>query len=235
MVKESPGQLKVLKGACLVVALLILIGYALTLYFMDNYSKMGIVISISVVCMDIFNLTLYVSKMVENASSIIVLLIINRMLMVILGAKYWVYGFMLLYVLYGIALLYMVSKYTFPLMNQVVRKIKVDLKNAKDDKDKALAYAKGINPFYLTLLLTVLYLIFIIIIQYADFKGKEDLRPFVLMIGTPQQKLLEPIAACLFSILLVFTIFLFLALCRLAMRKITNCDKRGVEDTKSIF
>lgn len=235
MLKKNPGQLKILKATSLIIALLVLLGYAVTLYLMDNNSKMGIVISISIVCMDLFNLTLYISKMVENASSIIVLLIINRILMVILGEKFWVYGFMILYMMYAIALLYMAAKNTFPLINQVVLSKKVDLKNAKTGQQKALAYVKGVNPFYLIIILTLLYLIFIIIIQYADFKGKEQLRPFILMAGTAQQKLLEPIFACLFSILLVVTIYLIIALIRLAIRKVTNCDKNGAEPTKSIL
>ena len=73
------------KLGCLGFSLLILVGYALTLYFVDDKSKMGIVISITVTCMDLFNLTLYLSKLVSNASSIIILLIVNRIAMVVLG------------------------------------------------------------------------------------------------------------------------------------------------------
>jgi hypothetical protein len=43
-----------------------------------------------------------------------VLLIVNRIAMVVLGAKYWVYGFMCLYMMYAIAILYMVAKKGFP-------------------------------------------------------------------------------------------------------------------------
>ena len=62
--KSKPKSLVVIKLGLLFVALLILVGYALTLYFLDNWSKMGIVISISVVCMDLFNYIVYSSKMV---------------------------------------------------------------------------------------------------------------------------------------------------------------------------
>ena len=92
---------------------------------------MGIIISISVVCMDLFNYIIYASKMIENTASLIVLLIINRVAMVILGEKYWVYGFMGLYMLYAIAMLYLVAKDTFPLKNQVVIRKKLNLKKVK--------------------------------------------------------------------------------------------------------
>jgi hypothetical protein len=105
------------KLGCLIFSLLILVAYALVLYFVDDKSKMGIVIAITVTCMDLFNFTLYISKMVSNASSIIILLIINRIAMVVLGESYWVYGFMGLYCLYALALLYIVARNTFPLAN----------------------------------------------------------------------------------------------------------------------
>ena len=86
---------------------------------------MGIVIGISIACMDVFNYLLYSTKMIENTASVIVLLIFNRVTMVILGEKYWVYGFMGLYMIYALALLYLVAKDTIPLCNQVViRKFK---------------------------------------------------------------------------------------------------------------
>lgn len=51
---------------------------------------------------------------------------------------------------------------------------------------KVKEIVKGINPVYLTIILTILYLIFIIIIQFADFKGKEDLKDFYLMPNTKE-------------------------------------------------
>jgi len=94
---------------------LILFIYAIVLYAQDNSSKMGIIIAVSVVAMDIFNSLLYVSNMIQNAASIIVLFVVNRVAMVILGERYWVYGYMLLYMMYGIAILYYVAKKSFPL------------------------------------------------------------------------------------------------------------------------
>lgn len=92
---------------------------------------------------------------------------------------------------------------------------------------KVKEIVKGINPVYLTILLTVLYLIFIIIIQYADFKGKEDLKDFYLMPNTKEQKKLEPIYACLFSILLVYSFYFFIGLGRLSIRKAKKLESKG--------
>lgn len=153
----------IIKLSLIVFSLLILVGYALALFFADNWSKMGIVISISVVCMDIFNYLLYISKLLDNTTSLAVLLIINRVAMVILGKRFWVYGFMGLYVLYGIALMFLVAKNTFPLKNQVVIRKKFNFKVMKTKK-QLTENLKKINPFFLIVALTLLYLIFIIII-----------------------------------------------------------------------
>jgi hypothetical protein len=52
--------------------------------------------------MDIFNWCLYRSDLVKEPGTIIALLIVNRILMVGLGEAYWVYGFMVLYLLYSL-------------------------------------------------------------------------------------------------------------------------------------
>lgn len=77
-------------------------------------------------------------------------------------------------------------------------------------------------------MLTTLYLIFILIVQYADFKGREDLKDWYLMPGdVKKQKKLEPIYACLFSILLVFTFYYFIGLVRIAIRKAMRLEAKG--------
>lgn len=108
--KSGKGLKLGIKIGILVFALCLLLTYALLLFFLDNWSKMGIVISISVIFMDIFNFLIYMSKMVENAATITFLLIINRVLMVVLGEKYWIYGFMFLYCMYAVALFFLIAK-----------------------------------------------------------------------------------------------------------------------------
>ena len=140
-----------------------------------------------------------------------------------------------LYVLYAVAMLYLVAKDTFPLKNQIVIRKNLNIKRLKTMKD-IKSNVKKINPMILFFVLTLFYLIFIIIIQYADFKGKEDLKEFVLMPNTPEQrKTLEPIEACLFSILLVFTWYFVMCLFRLSIRKAAKWESQGAESSNSLF
>lgn len=80
---------------------------------------------------------------------------------------------------------------------------------------------KKINPFILVVALTLLYFIFIIIIQYVEFEGKAKDLTFVIMPGDKnKEKKVEPLIACLFSILLVFSFYFLIGLSRLVVRKL---------------
>ena len=72
--------------------------------------------------MDLFNLLLYQTKLIETPGSIIFLLIINRVLMVSLGNQYWIFGYIILYFLYAIAFLIMILRKHFPFEGDVVLK-----------------------------------------------------------------------------------------------------------------
>ena len=46
-------------------------------------------------------------------------LILNRFLLIIFGGDYWVYGYILIYLFYGMLLSYMIAKKRFPLEDDV--------------------------------------------------------------------------------------------------------------------
>jgi len=126
------------KLGLVLVSLLVLVGYTLALFFADNKNTLGIIIAVSVVCMDLFNFVIYMSGMIESASGIVTMLVLNRILMVIFGEKLWVYGFMVLFVMYGVWLVYLITKENFPLESDVVLQ-----KHKVADMVKGLASAKS--------------------------------------------------------------------------------------------
>lgn len=99
--KMKKGTQGAVKGAIIGLSYLILFAYAWVLYKYDDKNKMGVITSVSVALMDIFNFLLYSSEMVDSPAQVVGLLIINRVLMVVLGQDYWIYGYVLLYLLYG--------------------------------------------------------------------------------------------------------------------------------------
>lgn len=98
-----------------------LIALSLILYLQDNKSKLGIITSFSVVLMDFFSFLIYQSDMVDTPVIVVILLIINRIMMVSLGQAYFIYGYMLLYIMYSIAFVLQIAKNRFPFEGDVVR------------------------------------------------------------------------------------------------------------------
>jgi hypothetical protein len=110
------------KGIILGLSLLPLIGLSLLLYFKDDSSKLGIITSVSVVLMDFFSFLIYHSDMVDSPIIVVILLIVNRVMMVALGSAYFIYGYMLLYIMYSSAFVYNIAKNRFPFEGEVVLK-----------------------------------------------------------------------------------------------------------------
>jgi hypothetical protein len=102
------------------LSVLPLVALSLLLYLFDDKSKLGIITSISVVLMDVFSFLIYHSDMVESPIMVVILLIVNRLMMVSLGAKYFIYGYMLLYIMYSFAFVYQIARNRFPFEGDVV-------------------------------------------------------------------------------------------------------------------
>jgi hypothetical protein len=111
---------RIVKAIVLALALLPLVGLSLILYFFDDKSKLGIVTSVSVVLMDFFSFLLYHSDMVDSPIIVVILLLINRVMMILLGQNYFIYGYMLLYIMYSVAFVYNIAKNRFPFEGDVV-------------------------------------------------------------------------------------------------------------------
>lgn len=113
------------KIGMLVLALLILAVYSFIVYLEDE-NKLGLITSVSVVLMDLFNYLLLKTELIETPGSLLFLLIMNRALMVAFGEGYWLYGYMVLYVVYSFAFMLTIAKNRFPFEGEIVRQYEVD-------------------------------------------------------------------------------------------------------------
>lgn len=175
--KKLPTAAKVaIKISMILLAYLLLVGYSLTLYFLDNKSKLGIIISVSVFCMDLFNVLLSLTGSLKSASNLTMLLFANRICMVGLGQSYWLYGFMILYMIYASVFIFQLTKLLFPFESDVIQHEKglADLLKQTGDKKSALEkLGEGINPGWLLLLITIEYIVLLVIVEVLEFEGKE--------------------------------------------------------------
>ena len=117
---KPKGVQRMVKGIILGLSVLPLVGLSLSLYLGDDKSKLGIITSVSVVLMDVFSFLIYHSDMVDSPIIVVILLIVNRVMMVSLGSAYFIYGYMLLYIMYSFAFVYNIAKNRFPYESDVV-------------------------------------------------------------------------------------------------------------------
>ena len=135
--KKSKGSQRMIKMIVIAVSSLPLIALSLILYFLDDRSKLGIITSISVVLMDLFSFLIYQSNMVDAPIIVVTLLIVNRVMMVSLGQNYFIYGYMMLYIMYSTAFVFQIARNRFPYEGDVVLKaatISNFVKEAKSSK-----------------------------------------------------------------------------------------------------
>lgn len=141
-----------IKFAIYLFSLAILVGYMFTLYYLDNYSKLGFIIGIAIIVMDIFNFILYLSDIAGSALQIILLLLTNRVLMVCLGKALWVYGFMVLYIVYSLFFVIYALMTAFPMAKDVARKTQ------SHEMIKEYTSNYGDSPEVLLAVLTTIYM-----------------------------------------------------------------------------
>jgi hypothetical protein len=230
--KTKPAAFQnMVKAIVLALSLVILVIYSLVMYFTDNSSKMGIVISVSVVCMDLFTFILVFSNLVHSPPSILFLLILNRSLMIGLGTYYWVYGYMVLYVIYALTFVFIIARNNFPFADDIVLRsqqlgtIKVGGLNPKDAAAKEALKAKAANPAVLLLILSVFYILLLLavtIMEAAEMQGLELKR--VSVDAENPERTLGYVVAGFLTVVFVFTFYFFLALFRIMVRKAGQTD-----------
>ena len=225
------GKLSI-KIGFVVFAYLLLVGYSLLLYFLDDKSKLGIIISVSVFCMDLFNVLLVLTGNLTSSSTVTVLLIANRAFMVGLGENYWLYGFMILYMIYALVFVYQITKTLFPFESDVVQHERslVDLVKGGGDKKSALERLReGVNPLWLLLILTLEYIVLLIIVEFVDFEGKKLI---YLQFGNGVK--LETYQAAGLTFYIVLTFYLIFSLGRVMYRRATKCERYNTGATDGL-
>jgi hypothetical protein len=170
--KKRPAAFQVMvKGIFLGVALLFLAIYSLLLYFFDDGNKMGIVISVSVVMMDIFTYVLTFSRLVDSPPQILFLLIINRALMIAFGKSFWILGFYLLYIIYALTFVNIIARNNFPFADDIVlRSAQLDgIKKMKMSfKDKEGLRKNTSNPLVLLVIVSAFFILLMIAVTVME-------------------------------------------------------------------
>ena len=175
--KMRPAFKRGIEIGLAVASVLVLVIYSLVTFY-GGESSLGIITSVNVTVMDVFCFLLHKTQMVDSPVGIVFLLVANRTLMIFMGEGFWIYGYMLLYILYAVAFLLLISKRLYPLHGEV---------EAAEAKISNLMRVKGLSPDQVRarsrkilgspechlLLMTLLYFALVLIAKHTSFEGAE--------------------------------------------------------------
>ena len=187
--------------------------------------------------MDLFNSLLYFSGNVKTPTEIVFLLVLNRALMIGLGEHYWIYGYIILYLIYSIVFIVQIARNYFPLEGDIVLKsaklenlLKSEEGLTKAAANKALK--KGFNnPELLLILLSILY--FILMCVASAMGGDDNITGTAIKtvdFTVNKTYKLEFWQAGLLSIFLVVSLYFVIALIRIYSRKATGAEQYSSEN-----
>lgn len=92
----------------------ILIVYAYVIYWYMDKSRLGFVTMIAVLMTDVFVYLIYNSGITQSYTVLCFACMLNRLMLYVFGGNYWIYGYMVLYLIYGVILSYIITKKRFP-------------------------------------------------------------------------------------------------------------------------
>lgn len=212
-----------IKGGIFVLSVLFLVIYAAAIWI-KNETSMGIVIAVSVLLMDVFAFLLYRTKMISSPAGIALLCVVNRALLIMFRDGHWVYGYMILYILYATSFGYLIAKKHYPFEGEVIFKrnqVSFDQlkdKNAMKKIDDKISIFK--SPEVLLFVVTILYFVFILIVKFV-IESKVKIEKWK-MFGIKE---FSKEAMAGLSVFFVFTFFVFFCLWRTMVRRVKSVNR----------
>jgi len=125
---------------------------------------------------------------------------LNRVLLVFLGDSLWIYGCMIIYIIYGSDLVIQIAQRRFPFDQDIF-----------DEK------VKGIYPSILLLILSVMYCSLLIVVQYVNWPGK-NIQKIIFNQGPNQTELGVGLGSVI-TAAMIFTMYLVVSILRMFIRK----------------
>jgi hypothetical protein len=97
---------------CVATGILVIYSYVIYWYF--DETLLGFIIMISILITDVFLYLFYNSNIVETATPLTIILLLNRLFLFVFGGDYWIYGLMVLYCIYSVILSIVICQKRFP-------------------------------------------------------------------------------------------------------------------------
>lgn len=114
-------------------AILVVYSFMTEKYFSSN---LGFITMIALLTTDVLLYFIVNADIVKTSTPLALTLFVNRFFLVIFGPDYWVFGYICIYIFYGILLSVIIAIRRFPLEDEVGRTFNID-KFALEVKQKA--------------------------------------------------------------------------------------------------
>lgn len=148
----------------------ILIVYSYVIYWEMDGSRLGFVTMIAILITDVFVYLIFNSKITESPTTLCFSGMLNRLLLFVFGGNYWIYGYMLLYLIYGCILSYVITKKRFPFEDAY--------HNVNLDHIHRRVHSKDVSkmPEFLLIFITTAYVILFVVLYVTEPRGVPLLR-----------------------------------------------------------
>jgi hypothetical protein len=108
----------------LAIGILIVYSFVMAFTFEDK-SALGFITMIAILTTDVLVYLIQQAEIIKTATPLSLTLIFNRILLIIFGGEHWVYGYILIYLCYGILLSTIIARHRFP-FNDAVSNVDID-------------------------------------------------------------------------------------------------------------
>ncbi len=103
-----------------VIATGILVVYSFVIkHYFPLTSRFGFITMIAILTTDVLVYLIQNAEIVKTATPLALTLFINRFFLIIFGSEYWVYGYIVIYICYGVLISTIIAQKRFPLEDTI--------------------------------------------------------------------------------------------------------------------
>jgi len=214
----TPGQKKMVSWGLYAIALGILVIYAFSIYWIIEDSRLGFITMFAVILTDVILYFYYISGIAESATELSFTAIINRLFLFVFGGNYWIYGYMVLYLYYGIVFTFVIGSKRFPFEENM---LELNLDNIGK---KVIKLDLSKAPEFLMVFVTLLFAILMVVLYATEPKHVP------LLSYTFGNMEFEYYSVAAFCVLIVGGFYCLYCTARIFIRK-----KRGIRNMVNVY
>jgi hypothetical protein len=146
-------------------AVAVLIIYSYVIYWQFNSSRLGFVNMIACLITDFILYIILNAKITNSSTNLCIAALLNRILLYCFGENYWIYGYIVIYLIYGVVLSTVIANKNFPFESAFSN---IDIDNIQD---KHTSFDVSRAPEFVLAFITGCYLILFVVLYVTEPLG----------------------------------------------------------------